>query len=213
MTATEPLLVYGEREAGKTILGLKLAMDACRGKLATPKIPVYIDLALVKAGATYLERATREFFRRCGLLPQIDINAHLQAGELFIIFDNFSEAQRDANAHARRIQMVSTFIKRFPKNKFLLLVNEPKARALQPKQKEDFGFDHLDYHILPLERDGIRRLTQQWLGPVGKYSTDLVNQIERRLVSSHLPRTPQVVTLVLWTLARENALCVRPVAA
>ena len=199
---TVPSWYMAPAKSGKTILGLKLAIDACRGKLPTPRIPVYLDLSLVKAGPAYIEKATREFLRRCG--QSSDVNALLRQGEIFFVLDNFAKAHGDRSVYRNKLQMVEAFIKQYGGNKYLLLADQLPTDILKLKKRQELSFKYDTFHILPLQRSGIQQLAQQWLDPIGKYSADQVHHIERRLFSSHLPRTPQVVTLVVWMLARDS---------
>jgi hypothetical protein len=204
LNCVAPVVVRGSRETGKTVLGLKLCLDACEGLKPDVKIPVFIDLALMRAGTEYIERKTREFLGRAE--SPLKVSDYLRDGALFFVFDNFAIRERNKQGRERKIKMVAEFIRRYPSNKFVLLSDMNEADSVGLSEPEDFGFDHTVYYIDALGRTEIRQFGRCWLEPLGMYSEALVNSVERKLATYHLPRTPQVLAIIFWTIGKEGSL-------
>jgi predicted MPP superfamily phosphohydrolase len=194
----------GAREAGKTVLGLKLCIDACEGLKPDVKIPIFIDLALVKAGTGYIERATREFLGRAELA--LNVAEAARAGTFLFVFDNFAARERNKDSRQRKIKMVTDFIRANPSNKYVLLSNMYEASRIGISPPEKYGFDHASYYIESVGRTEIRQFGKRWLEPLGMYSEALVLSVERKLATFHLPRTPQILAIIFWTVAKEGGL-------
>jgi predicted MPP superfamily phosphohydrolase len=198
LESEEPVLVFGRRESGKTTLALRLCLMAISAE--QKRIPIYLDLSQIKAGSDYLLRAIKRVIGAA----ELDLAKHLAQGDLIIVIDNFSNRQRDARAFKRKVDMVTKFIEVNNKNHFVLFSDDTEPVLAKVEKAEKFDFGYKSVYIHPLRRSNIRELARRWLEPSGQYTPTNVKAVLDKLAAFNLPRTAQVVSMVLWTLEKER---------
>lgn len=195
-----PTLVLGPRESGKTTIGWRLCLLAAQAE--KQRIPVYLDLAKIKAGTDYLLRAMRQYFASAG--ANVEIEAELKKGALFIIFDNLPPKNRDGSSK-RKVEMVETFLQTYPSNRAILLALEEEATTAKVVKAEHLSISHKKIYIHPLSRVGVKALTARWLEPAGLNTSKNVEAVLDKIRVFNLPRTAHVVSMVLWTIEKEKS--------
>jgi predicted MPP superfamily phosphohydrolase len=97
LSSPTPYVIYGPRESGKTTFALRLCLrsvDECE------KIPLYVNLANVKAGTNSIERAIKRFSGTA--FNSFDLANDLDRGNLRIVFDSFAIPQANAQSRQRK---------------------------------------------------------------------------------------------------------------
>ena len=102
--------------------------------------------------------------------------------------------------------MVDGFIKVYPRNKYIVLSDQDQVATVKAGIPENIETEHTDLFIHPMKRAGIRELTRRWLEPAGLHSNKNVEAVLSKLDSFNLPKTAHVVSMVLWTVEKEDTL-------
>lgn len=200
LASSAPYVIYGPRESGKTTFALRLCLRAIEECV---RIPLYVDVAKIKAGTTYIDREIKRFAGAA--FASFDYSADLNNGNLLIVFDNFAIPQLNPQSRQRKIEMVQDFIRSNPNNRYVLLADEAPSEASRVEKRRRLEIDHNAAFIQPLKRSGIRALTKKWLEPAGLHSSQNVKAVLEKIRAFNLPGTAQVVSMVLWTIERERS--------
>lgn len=192
----KPLIIYGGRESGKTIFSFNLCIQTCLGIGNTALVPIYIDCEQITAGSNIILRKLND---RVSLARKnFDIDANLKAGNFLFVFDNFTPGSK------RKVDMIAKFIEKNSANHFVMLADQDYKAALGVTQHTKLPFECKALYIHPLSRSAVKKLTRRWLSPCGIYSADTSEIVLKRLRQSNLPRTAYVVSMIAWTIERQN---------
>jgi predicted MPP superfamily phosphohydrolase len=190
-----PQIVFGNREAGKTSLGYSVALSVCASVEAPIRIPVMVDLEKMSSSSNALRREAQKMLLATGIADQIA--NMLGAGSFVFIIDNFSPND------IRRATVINEFVKLYPKNKFILLADE-RGTPFEVRTKSHLEMETRNLSLHPLKRKQVRELTRRWLGPSGLYTNDAFHAVLKKIQNSGLPTTAYVVSMIAWTLERQN---------
>lgn len=191
----EPVILFGGREIGKTTLAYFLALQACDFAHQKLRTPILIDLDRVSAGSGILARELKKVLALGQLQGRSD--ELLASGSFVFLFDSFRLNDR------RKSSMISDFIAKYPKNAYLMFADEGPA-VIGARLNENLGFERRELYLHQLKRDAVRELTRRWLEPAGLYSTTAFHTLMKRMRSSNLPATAYVVSMLAWTIERQN---------
>ncbi|QDZ06422.1 hypothetical protein FPZ24_02145 [Sphingomonas panacisoli] len=125
------------------------------------------------------------------------LQTFLTDGSLIFLFDNYEPADR------RRSQMIRDFAKSYPKITIVLFADE-RGGPFQRNTLENLEGEPRSLSLHPLKRKEVRELTKRWLAPSGLYSTETFHAVLRKIQTSGLPTTAYVVSMIAWTLERQN---------
>jgi predicted MPP superfamily phosphohydrolase len=203
INSSVPAIIYGGSESGKTTLGYQLGRLAGLARGTELRVPVFIDLSLLKAGTHQLERAIRDFISKANV--PFSLNENLQNGAFFIVIDNFERARRDKAAQDRKIKMIEEFIAKFPKNKFVFLADRNDSNTLGIARRAEYAFKYEKYYLQPLTRKNIRVLANSRLKSSGLANRKSVDSIVTRIDSINLPKTPYIVSMVLVAFEKDRS--------
>ena len=122
-------------------MGYQLGRLAVLSQGKELRVPIYVDLSLLKAGTPQaMDRAIRDFVAKSNV--PIALADNLKNGAFIIVVDNFEKSQRDAAAQERKTKMIEDFIQQHPKNKYILLADQSEAATLLIVPKHEYSFDH-----------------------------------------------------------------------
>ena len=199
----KPVLIYGQHESGKTTLAYYLGHLSASGRAKELKIPVYIDLAFLKPGTGYVEKAVRAFLRSAGV--QLDVEEYLNKGAFFVVIDNFETSHRDVGIRARKLDMLESFLLQYPQNNFVLLADKQDETVLKINPRPTYKFGHEVYYVQPLTRKNIRDLTHARLKERGQGTRRNVEAILRQIENAGLPKTAHVVLMLIAVMENDKA--------
>jgi hypothetical protein len=195
ISSPTPIVIFGGREAGKTTFGLHIALSVCEGNTDVLRTPVFINLALAAAGTNTIAREAKRVLSRVSL--QASYEELARSGSFVFIFDNFKPEE------SRKSAMIEKFIENNPKNVFIMLADENPS-GFRSSGSDAVSFTHRSLYIHALSRESARALTKKWLEPSGQYTVDNFHIVMNRIQGSNLPSTAYVVSMIAWTIERQN---------
>ena len=191
----KPQVIFGNREAGKTSLAFSIALEVCASVDAPVKIPVMIDLEKLPISSNALRREAQKLLLATGISNQV--GAMLSAGSFVFIIDNFDPDD------LRRVALVNEFVKANPASRAILLADE-RGTPFERKDQSKLEIEVRQLALHPLKRKQVRELTRKWLEPSGLYTNDAFHAVLKKIQNSGLPTTAYVVSMIAWTLERQN---------
>ncbi|MDM0032062.1 metallophosphoesterase [Variovorax sp. J22P271] len=188
-----PLIFLGKREAGKTSLLHHIAVNRFTDFRGAARIGIVIDLNALRrfTDAAILEQAV-EF---CGgEIRRKDIITLMGEGQAVVCIDNVKLSDNET------AKLVTAFISRFPNPRYVLSSSEEVYVTLNSSAPVNFGVDFQKIHVHSFKRKHTRELTKRWFSASGPALNTRVALLERLLAALRVPRTPFLISVLLWVL-------------
>lgn len=192
LMGSDSAVFVGGREAGKTSLAHFIATLVSEGTCDRVRVPLIVDhrkfhpnlYQLQKAAANYLGISKTGF----------DLEKSLEAGELFIIIDNYS------GLDAKVKKSYEAFFEKYQKNRWILLADSRFGSTNQSVSDNDLieGFEVASIRELP--RKSIRELSRRWSEKSDLDNEKAFSMVMLQIETNNLPRTGYIVTLLLWAM-------------
>lgn len=195
MAGTGIDVIYGNRESGKTSLAFQLCLRQCSAVESNVRIPVFIDIEKSNFSNNVLRREAQKLLLGQGKAK--DVEKYLDAGIFVFVLDNFLPSD------PRWSSSIAEFVKKNPAVKVVLFADENAGPFKKTSEESDLSDARL-LSVHPLKRREVKELTKKWLAPSGLYNKDAFYAVLKKIQNSGLPTTAYVVSMVAWTLERQN---------
>jgi predicted MPP superfamily phosphohydrolase len=202
LASKDAIFFVGPRESGKTTLLHRICLLSGEMNLiGFPPFCTYVDMGnTVETRAKILDSITQfsgGSYRRRELLKM------LASGLFAVCFDNF-EVENE-----RHQKLLSDFTKEFPSCRYFFAVCESIDSSLTTTTIPNLGLTAQVFFIHSFGRREARALTKNWFGELDVSSSDKVDEILSLLARLNIPRTPFLISAMLWI--KESQLVFSPV--
>lgn len=192
LASSENTLFIGKNQAGKTSLAYFIAYQIAFDNWTTDKsIPVYIDAKTFTFNKYGYKKAITNLY---DTVPNgFNIEKAIDSGYFTFIFDNIE-------ADEVTLQRLAGNVELFHKNRWII-IGEPNTDGISPDRLFN---EHLPsfakLQIRPLNRGAIRQLSKRWCEGTDEDAKVAYNLVMSQIIRDGLPRTPYMVSLLLWGL-------------
>lgn len=194
---TENFLIWGGKESGKTTTINYLAVRATRATALSGNAAFCVDgrnLASVSGVIT-------AFGAFCdGALKRSDIERALEAGKAVVYIDNCPLDQKTL-----QYQTLLKFSAQYPKTRFVFTADETARITLVEQKLPPLGVEVTELFLLPFSRKQVRALIKNWFGDASDESSQILDGVLRLTTKLQLPRSPFLMSIVLWLNERKLA--------
>ena len=187
-------VIIGSRHSGKTTLAYYAAFIMAYGPGIQPQIPVIIDTRNFKFNPYSIRSQLGELYERS--LTNSEAKDYASDGIFTFLFDNCS-------CDEVTLEKIAAFAKEYPKCRCLVFAS-PNMDGVSPDRlfNENLpGFTKV--HIGALTRGRIRALTRQWSNG-DRDGNATYETVINQLVRDGLPRTPYMVSLLIWAIQQKR---------
>jgi predicted MPP superfamily phosphohydrolase len=192
------LIFLGSRQSGKSSLCYHIASKISVGEGSKPFIPVYIDARNYKLNAYSIKKAVTNFY---GNLPSaFNLEQALTNGLFVFLVDNFSDSDENY------LRKFSQHVAEFSANRWLCFGTPDSGGVSKDRVITEYLPDFTKIHIKDLPRRSIRELSLRWSKDSSADAREMFDAVMRQLVRDGLPRTPYMVSLLLWSIHQKKNL-------
>lgn len=187
-------VIFGTKEAGKTVLLDKILYDILNVVTGANLIPVLLDFNSIENDITIN-------IRKCWKKNTNETNDLLLNDNIVLLIDNINFEIENIN----QIQNLSNFLKKFPKTRFIAtsLQLYENNFSITPEQQSLLQFERLE--LKQFKAKQIKTLIQKWFPNSPQYETPKkMNTLINAFMSLNLPRTPFAVSMFLWIIERQQ---------
>ncbi|MCK4957400.1 MAG: metallophosphoesterase, partial [Candidatus Cloacimonetes bacterium] len=199
----ENYFILGKPESGKTTLlhyiARQCANSLCYSKI---KIPIYIDYNNIIKGPNPYEKSILNFFFEMdyNITKDETINL-LEKGNFIVLIDNFNSKK------GKNFERLNKFCKNFSNNKIILASNETLFTEMdlnKNSSKNKLSIDFTKVHLHTFSRNRTRELINNWF--INKDIDDdiILNSILHSIDKMNVPRTPHMISILLWIYEKQN---------
>jgi len=188
----ESIVFFGKRESGKSLLLHHVAVNKFLDFKKDARIGIVIDVAATRTytRAAFLDNALQFAQNE---ISKRELSKLLHEGHVVVCVDNFRLGDE------RLFKGLKEFIDSFPKSRYIFSVQEVAIRELATEHLPGFGIALRRFFIHPFEQKHTKELAQKWFG-----DTDVANPriqlLDRLITTLRVPRTPFLVSVLLWVL-------------
>lgn len=194
LTRKDNVVVIGRRHSGKTTLAYYAAFMLAYGPGMSPQIPVVIDTRNFKFNAYSIRGQLGELYERS--LTNSEAEECAKEGIFTLLFDNCSS---DEDLLAK----ISYFSANYPKCRCIVFAS-PNMDGVSPDRLFNENLpDFTKVHIGALTRGKIRALARQWSNG-DRDGNATYEAVINQLVRDGLPRTPYMVSLLIWAIQQKK---------
>ncbi len=193
-------LFVGQKESGKTTLLAFICANANNPDVSkSTTFGIYINLEALK---THTRAALVESISQFGgaEFRKSEIISLLTEGRVTLCLDNVPLQNQKV------VNLIASFVKEFPKNKYVLSVLEDVSSSFDKETLPFFGADMDIAYIHSFRRKHTRQLVEKWFGESADQVRTRVQGILSLLHRLNIPRTPFLITILLWIQERKISL-------
>lgn len=190
-------IIFGVKEAGKTILIDDLLIHFTENLSKYLHIPVYIDFRKI----TTIKRLETLIARYLGISPT-SIDNLLTNHKIILLIDNLGFGEHDKNA----LGLIEKFLKNAKHARMIGSLLQVTEGAI-PVELYDYpyfsSFRHL--HIKAFASSETRQLIKKWFST--HPSKDIEGKVEKlldTLLKLNIPRTPLAISMFLWIIEQQE---------
>lgn len=184
----------GTRHSGKTTLAYYLTYMIAFGPHTRPQIPVYIDTRSFKFNPYAIRSALGHFFDSS--ISNQDAKDYAKEGLFSFIFDN-------CEADAKTLAKIAGFADDYPECRHIVFTS-PNTDGVSPDRFINENLpEFTKIYIEDLNRGRIRALSKQWAANRDD-GDELYDLVINQLVRDGLPRTPYMVSLLIWAIKQKK---------
>lgn len=191
------VVFLGDRQSGKSGLCFYIAHRLATEHYSLPSIPVYIDYNHYKKNSYGIRKAIGSFY---GPAPSgFNLDEAVNGGLFTFLVDNVP-------AEESELASLSNHISQFKECRWILF-GSPDNDGVSPdrmfrQQLPSFS----KFHIREMTRGGIRTLTKNRYQNNAGEAKEAFNTVMKQLIRDGLPRTPYMVSLLLWAMDQKKNL-------
>lgn len=198
VASNENLIFLGDRQAGKTALAFHVALRLASGHGSKPTIPVYIDAKSFELSYQGIRRAVASFY---GPMPSgFQLEKAVEQGLFTFLIDNFSIYD------GIYLNAFSQHADKYTSCRWLCFGTPDRDSVSRDRLFNEHLPEFGKIHIKELPRKSIRALSKRWCGDNQQEEKALFESVMRQIVRDGLPRTPYMVSLLLWAIKQKRSL-------
>jgi len=191
----ENFIIFGRKEAGKTILLDKIAIELTKRYNQVKKFPVYVNFKEIK------NREIISFVRQYLLVNNNDAKDLLENNRIIILLDNMFFDDSYKHVLVKLLHFIDTYpnIKLIATSEHFLTNAMPTEFLEYPK----LGFT--PKFIQSFDGKQVRELIERWFRD--KKGQDFYDNLEKLIDnfrSFELPRTPLSISIFLWIIEKQE---------
>ena len=188
------IIIYGEKESGKTILLDQIYIDILRNRRNGDSVPVMMDFTTIKS--SLLQRIANIWDEQVAVARDI-----LEKKNVVLLIDDM-DFLSSAGAKNDILKTISDFLKQYPKVRLIATSTNSGGLSFESAEQSDIPFK--SFKIEPFKSEHIRQLACKWEGAESENSLirSRINYIIKAFATFHIPCTPFSVTLLLWILEK-----------
>lgn len=185
----------GRRETGRSTLLNHIAADRNKDFNKASILGFVVDLSICKESEAAIFEECTKFYE--SEIRRSDVKAIFSAGKAVVCFDNF-----DRN-NSKLVKIVFELIESYPLNRYVFGLLEDDIVA---EQKSFLMSKNIDaYFIHPYGKKHTKKLALNWFGVQSEGITGKLNSLESLLNGLKIPRTPFLVSALLWVIENSSA--------
>lgn len=185
------LVFLGNRDIGKTTLLHRICQLSLEfGAAGLPPFGTYINLGI--AGDTQASLLDSVVSFGGGEYRKSEIITFLNQGAVSVCFDNLDEQRH------KQFKAVREFCQTFKHCRYHFTMLEDVDYSLSPAQVPKLVADAEVFYLHPFGRRETRLLTQNWFGESAEECAGKVDDILSLLVRLNVPRSPFLISALLW---------------
>ena len=188
------IIIYGEKESGKTILLDQIFIEILRNRRNDDIIPVMMEYSSIKTNL--LQRIANIWYEQVSVARDI-----LEKKNVVLLIDDmdffaFPGSKEDV------LSRISDFLKQFPKIRLIATSLNRGGLPFESAEQTDISFKSI--RIESFKSEHIRQLACKWEGTETENALirSRINYIIKAFTTFHIPCTPFSVTLLLWILEK-----------
>jgi predicted MPP superfamily phosphohydrolase len=189
--------IWGRSESGKTTILNYLAVRVIRTTALSGKVAFVIDGRYI----TSVDSAIKAMVAFCdGAFKRSEIERALEVGRAVVFIDNCP-----LDAKTVEFTELVKFTRLYCKSKFIFSANEEARLTLVKNELPDLGIEVQELFLQPFTRKQVRTLIQKWFGHGEEECSGIVDEVLRLTAKLRLPRSPFLMSMVLWLSEKKIA--------
>ena len=193
---SDNLIILGERQVGKSSVGYYAAFEIACKRTSDQKIPVYFSARDYTYNDYGLKRAVRSFYDE--IPSSFDIDAALKDGLFTFFVDNIP-------SEVSKLKLFAAQVLKWEKCRWIAF-GTPNVDGVSPDRIfNEYLPKFKKYHLQELPRKSIRSLSTSWCSSELE-AKSAFTAVMNQLVRDGLPRTPYMVSLLLWSIQQKKGL-------
>lgn len=188
-------IIFGTKEAGKTVLLDKILYDILNITTGSSLIPVLLEFNSIEKDLTI---NIRKYWKK----KINETNDLLINDNVILLIDNINFETEYAN----QIQSINLFLKKYPKARFIATSPQlyENSYSMVSELQNSLQFERLE--LKQFKAKQIRSLIQKWFPNSPQYEAPKkMETLISAFLSLNLPRTPFAVSMFLWIIERQQA--------
>lgn len=197
ISSAKNYLIVGKKESGKTTLLNHICLAAIESEdIANTKFPFYLNYKEFRPGSNIVQRAMQDSITTANV--PIDIGRLLEQGQCLLLIDDFSFEK------SKSLQRVLEFVRDHSNNRFIFVIEDELYSTLDVEKLPDLGVPYEKIHLHSFTRSSTKQLVRNWFANVPVDVESLVDKLLQHLSAVGIPRSPVVLSLMLWILEKND---------
>lgn len=190
------LVILGDRHVGKTSVCYYATFEVACKQINASQIPVYVNARDYTFNEYGLKKSIKLFYEE--LPPQFNVKNGLTDG-LFVFFVDNLPSDEDS------LKRFADHVREFDKCRWVAFGTPNSDGASPDRAFNEFLPDFKKYHLQELPRKSIRSLSSSWTTNASD-AKSAFDAVMNQIVRDGLPRTPYMVSLLLWSIQQKKDL-------
>jgi predicted MPP superfamily phosphohydrolase/energy-coupling factor transporter ATP-binding protein EcfA2 len=191
------IFLIGKKESGKTTLLNYIGLEIIeKNSSSNLKVPFYINYKDLPKGVNPMEKAMKNFVYIMD--NKLDIEFLLKNGKCVILIDDLIYLKN------KKFDTILNFIKKYPENKYIFVINEDIYFSLGVEAQTDFPFSPDKIYIHSFKRKQTRSLIKKWFNNGLTKVEDILERIMQHLSDINIPSSPVIISLILWIFEKQE---------
>lgn len=188
------IIIYGNKESGKTILLDQIFIEILRNRRNDDTIPVKMDYSSIKSNI--LQRIATQWDEQVAVARDI-----LEKKNVVLLIDDM-EFYAYPGSQQEVISIITDFLRQYPKVRLIATSLNRGGLPFENTEQNDIPFRSIKVESFKSEH--IRQLACKWEGTESEnvLIRSRINYIIKAFTTFHIPCTPFSVTLLLWILEK-----------
>lgn len=191
LTGNKSVFFVGQKESGKTTLLHYICAELEDSRVSgVPLFGCYINLDSVKSTVAGILEAIVNFSK--GAYRRAEFVDLLKAGRMVVCFDNLP-------VHDDKVLgAIKSFLEEYPDNNFYFSVSETFQSSISQRVIPRLGLAAPVVYLHSFGRRQTRALIERWFGEANEELRDRVDAMLSSLRRLNIPRTPFLISALLW---------------
>lgn len=194
-SSKENILIFGQKEIGKTVLLDRLVIEAAEGVSRFHKIPVFLDFD--ELGNKRLETIISRYLH----VKITEVPKYLNNNNILLLVDNLS-FDGDSFHNLKRID---DFLTTYPATSIIATILHHFEGQLPLELLNHDSFASFKFlTIKPYKTKEIKELVKLWFADNEMFPSSKLDKLLAAFGSLNLPRTPLAISMFLWIFEQQE---------